>query len=1135
MATSERICLHIFMRFISMLKKVLLVFFFLFGCLGSASVYAVDTLSVAPQPEPLSEAWRWCEFQLPGSNHQIFEDRDGIIWFSTYAGLVKYDGHTFKTLTVDDGLAGKTVVAMAQTSDGVLWATTRYNGISRIEGDSIRSYGADEGIGYINYGAFKASANGGLWAGGVGENAGLHYFDGHVWTAIQMPANTQPIRSLVETSDGVLWAATDGSGILRYQAGNWTQFGGDVGLPSMAFNNIIQASDGAIWATVRYDQAIVRYKDHAWTVYTTQDGLRPDLKYASVWEDADGHIWSASHDGNFIKFVGDRWVSIASPELMAVVSSEVLTADLGFHGTVCRDGSLWVYSFKTDKAYRIQMGTHRAQRFDVGHLLQGGIQTKDGTWFATAEGPVRFDGQHWFLYGQKEGLAASNYVPALAVTDDGSVWFLGRGGGWNVYRFLDGRWDVFPYSWGGLDRGAFASVRWRFGIVYREQDQSIWVAGGKGNNAAVSRYDGNTWQVFDSGIAVGRVRAPFVAKNGDIWFVPGNSGDGGVIRFDPSASSGQAAWTQYTTEDGLLSNSVLDFGQSSDGRIWAGTELGLNWFDPLAGGEAESGQAMWQSYGLGMPGDEPFAFQSDGENLWCSFKPGDAFGLWRYDGHQSQIYPTNAEVRHILPADDGTLWVASTAGIGQLDPKTGIWANYTTAEGIAPGPVQALWQTEDGMGYTSGTGMAGIIRPNKGAPKSAFVIAPTDVDPLGNVLLTWSARDLWDVTPADRLHYQYRLDGGDWSPPLDRTDLMLTSLSSGTHRIELRAIDSELNVELTPSVHSFVVASPWWWNPWIMGCAIVALGIIGLQTGRVVLRDRQLRETNVALSDANKELFGLNKNLQQKTEDLAQSNSKLEVANREIQTQTERKSAFLASMSHELRTPMNAIKGFANLVQRREPNLTDRGKENLEKVGQASDHLLAMINDLLDLSKIEAGRMDVNPSTFDVHKLVRSCVSTVEPLVQDGVSLSCDVEEGIGEVHTDEARLRQMVINLTSNAIKFTERGEVRVTIASHRSQVAGQNLNGNRDSDLRPVTDFLEISVSDTGQGIPEDELATIFDEYRQVKGSDSVVQKGTGLGLSITKKFAELLGGSVGVRSEVGKGSVFTVKIPLLYQETN
>ena len=232
---------------------------------------------------------------------------------------------------------------------------------------------------------------------------------------------------------------------------------------------------------------------------------------------------------------------------------------------------------------------------------------------------------------------------------------------------------------------------------------------------------------------------------------------------------------------------------------------------------------------------------------------------------------------------------------------------------------------------------------------------------------------------------------------------------------------------------------------------------------------------------------------------------------REIQEQTQRKSAFLASMSHELRTPMNAIKGFASLVRRRETHLSDRGKENLEKVDQASDHLLAMINDLLDLSKIEAGRMDVTPSAFDVQKLVCSCVSTVEPLVQDGVTLSCNLADGIGEIHTDEARLRQMLINLTSNAIKFTDKGRVEVN--------AKQEDN------------HLVISVSDTGKGIPEDELLTIFDEYRQVKGSDSTVQKGTGLGVSITKKFAELLRGSIGVESQVGKGSTFTARIPVNY----
>ena len=226
-----------------------------------------------------------------------------------------------------------------------------------------------------------------------------------------------------------------------------------------------------------------------------------------------------------------------------------------------------------------------------------------------------------------------------------------------------------------------------------------------------------------------------------------------------------------------------------------------------------------------------------------------------------------------------------------------------------------------------------------------------------------------------------------------------------------------------------------------------------------------------------------------------------------------RKSAFLASMAHDLRTPLNAIKGFTNLVLRRVGEaIPERQRENLQKVDQASDHLLAQINDLMDLSKIEAGRMEVNAKTFDVGELITSCASTVSPLVQDGVSLvhECD---GVGEAHTDEQRLRQMVINLLSNAIKFTDEGSVRVEAARRREE--------------------LVISVSDTGKGIPEEEIATLFDEYRQVKGqSESKVQRGTGLGLSITKKFAELLGGSIGVESEVGKGSTFTVRVPMEYQ---
>ena len=255
---------------------------------------------------------------------------------------------------------------------------------------------------------------------------------------------------------------------------------------------------------------------------------------------------------------------------------------------------------------------------------------------------------------------------------------------------------------------------------------------------------------------------------------------------------------------------------------------------------------------------------------------------------------------------------------------------------------------------------------------------------------------------------------------------------------------------------------------------------------------------------------------------------------REIQLQTERKSAFLASISHELRTPMNAIKGFTNLVLRREKDLSDRGQENLEKVDQASDHLLAMVNDLLDLSKIEAGRMDVSATTFDVADLIQTCSSTVSPLVKEGVELTVEIDSSLGEVHTDEARVRQMVINLLSNAIKFTDSGSVTVTAWGEKAEEGREKESRATDSAV-PVpgsrVPVLAISVSDTGKGIPAEELPTIFDEYRQVAGSGSDVQKGTGLGLSITKQFAELLGGSIGVESEVGKGTMFTVTIPATY----
>jgi len=233
---------------------------------------------------------------------------------------------------------------------------------------------------------------------------------------------------------------------------------------------------------------------------------------------------------------------------------------------------------------------------------------------------------------------------------------------------------------------------------------------------------------------------------------------------------------------------------------------------------------------------------------------------------------------------------------------------------------------------------------------------------------------------------------------------------------------------------------------------------------------------------------------------------------REIQEQTQRKSDFLANMSHELRTPMNAIRGFTRLVLRRiGDSIPERHRENLEKVVVSSDHLLNLINDILDLSKIEAGKMDVEPASFDIKKMVQTCCATAEPLLQPGVKLINEMDEDIGTANTDEVRLTQVVINLLSNARKYTENGEIKVRTA---------------------VSDgMLSIAVSDTGVGMSAEALETIFEEFRQVKGAHQK-ERGTGLGLPITKANAELLGGSISVQSMEGKGSTFTVRVPMVYE---
>jgi PAS domain S-box-containing protein len=226
------------------------------------------------------------------------------------------------------------------------------------------------------------------------------------------------------------------------------------------------------------------------------------------------------------------------------------------------------------------------------------------------------------------------------------------------------------------------------------------------------------------------------------------------------------------------------------------------------------------------------------------------------------------------------------------------------------------------------------------------------------------------------------------------------------------------------------------------------------------------------------------------------------------------KSTFLANMSHELRTPLNAIIGFARIVRRKGGDvLPEKQVENLDKVLVSADHLLNLINTVLDISKIEAGRMDVKPTTFELPPLIDLVVDTSQPLMRKGVSLKADIQPDLPEVFSDQDKIKQILLNLLSNAAKFTHEGDI--TLASRH--------DGER----------LYVDVNDTGIGVSEEALARVFEDFQQADTSTTREYGGTGLGLPISRSLARLLGGELTACSIEGEGSTFTLAIPLRYSE--
>ena len=736
------------------------------------------------------------------------------------------------------------------------------------------------------------------------------------------------------------------------------------------------------------------------------------------------------------------------------------------------------------------------------------LETKDGMlWMGSFGGLLKKNGDRWAAYERHNFPFASSRIIGFLEASDDALWIAQRNGG--VFRVERGH-----SRWLSYDQLRFQC---------ETEDGVKWFDCREGGGGCV-RYDGETWVRYgvEDGL-MSEIREIFATHDGEIWAVGQHQDLAATARFHPSEERDQA-WQLETHPKlaPLIPNGAIF--ESADGAIWIGgsnMSLGLQFQGgimrygfPLDGDRADARKKTWKHYTSKESPAPTYVWgiaQTPKGDIWVG---GGSFH--RFDGQEWTTVLEPAGLAQVSQNEVycdtlGELWVGTGGnGIMHYDETQNVWTQYSIKDGLPDGVVLSILRSRDGTvwastdkGFSRFDGRSwtpyvlpktlprgrvnhqakdGAIwirldsqtiryMPDVRPPETEILTAPQEVSEKGQTTLTWKGVDPWRTTSTEALQYAWRLDEGAWSSFSLETSAFFTGLSYGQHKFEVKARDLDFNQDPTPAGVAFVVIAPIWRQLWFLVLVSVLGSLIGLQTIRVLRRDIRLRE------------------------------------------QTERKSVFMSAMSHEIRTPLTSIKGYTdNMLDGIGGALTERQRHTLTRVEANANALLVLVNDLLDLSKIEAGRMDVASDVFRIRDFVKVCCDTVRPLVKPMVNLRWEIADGIEDVCTDQGKLRQIVTNLLSNALKYSDDGDVVLGIE--------KNSQGK----------MLNISVTDMGIGIPKDALAKIFDEYQQVKGSDKY-GKGTGLGLPITKKLVELLGGSISVASEVGKGSTFTVRVLAVY----
>ncbi|MHC1629628.1 MAG: two-component regulator propeller domain-containing protein [Methanoculleaceae archaeon] len=970
----------------------------------------------------------------------------------------------WQTFDVADGLPSPVVYSIGQDREGNLWYGTEGGGVSRYDGIQFTTFTTEDGL-----------AN-----------------------------NT--VRSILADGQGHLWFGTEGGGVSRYDGKAFTSFSAEDGLAGSHVSAMVEDREGNLWFAT--ETGVSRYDGKQFTIFTHKDGLGSNA-VGSIFVDQAGHLWFGTGEGGVSRYDGKAFTTFSAEEDLAQTSLPSIVED--------RQGHLWFGT--TDRGVRRYDGkaftSFTTEDELADNRVTSSLKDQNGNlWFGTFGGGVsRYDGTRFTTFTQEDGLA-HNEVFSMLADQEGNLWFGTLSG---VSRYGGTQFTVFTQEDGLADEYVRSLLQDRHGY--------LWFATPR---AGVSRYDGKAFTTFgvEDGLASNQVLSMLEDREGNLWF--GTLG-GGVSRYDGKT------FRTFTPEDGLSGNQVRSIVVDREGSLWFSTErdgvsrydgtqfivptpdsLGAPLFADRKGNlwfAAPNGVSRYDGRTVttfttehGLAGDEVACVVEDRRGrLWF----GTDSGVSRYEDKEFTTFTTedglaSNQVLSMLEDREGNLWFGTAGGVSQYDGL--VFQNLLRRDGLVSNFVFDLLQGRNGDIWIATLG--GVIRYRSGHSPPGIQLEDVVADrrygpvkeiglPLSQQLLIFEFMGRSFKTLRDQMAYAYRLQGYDeaWRQTRE-SRVEYTHLPIGDYTFQVKAVDRDLTYSEAPA-EVRVRIHPSYGKLLVLGILGMALGAVIVTSRYAVKRRRERDQARQALQEQN--------------ERLEEQNRALEEANCQIQEANQAKSEFLANMSHELRTPMNAILGFTELMEDGIfGEIPEVFQEPIDEIHKSGDHLLALINDVLDLSKIEAGRMELHLSECVLEGCVESVAATIRPLAEEkGLKVLTAVEEGLPTCTVDEGRMMQVLLNLAGNAVKFTERGEVEIGV--------------------RKEEERLFVWVRDTGIGIPPEKLEEIFTEFSRVDASITRNTEGTGLGLSISRHIVEMHGGEIGVESEVGKGSTFWFRIPM------